>query len=174
MSIAHLHADKRYTFNIKDTLLAQNPANGREQASISYEFDFKANVANDRPLTIRIPWSAFKATYRGREQDKAKPVATSSIRQFSVMMRRSVDDRPVDPKLLTRYSFFDTQHGPFSISLESISAYRVNDYDTKVGDKDPREIEAGRHGKSDPRRFLPSVRTPDPGSDESAIADDSL
>ncbi|KAM3419312.1 hypothetical protein BST61_g5247 [Cercospora zeina] len=101
---------KRYTFNLKDELLPQDPDTGREQSSVSYECDFELppqtvpGHAHDE--TVFIPWSSFNATYRGRPKSDAKPIDLKKIKRFSVMMR----------------SFFGTQEGDFSISIRSISA----------------------------------------------------
>ncbi|KAF2223028.1 NADH:ubiquinone oxidoreductase intermediate-associated protein 30, partial [Elsinoe ampelina] len=104
-------AGKKYTLILKDSLLPKNADNGREQATTSYEYDFTtpspSTIDHSSSTTILIPWSKFKATYRGREQDDAKPLETSSIKRISIMMR----------------SFFGTQKGPFSITIRTISAY---------------------------------------------------
>ncbi|CAK1355051.1 hypotheticalsprotein [Cercospora beticola] len=101
---------KRYTFNLKDELLPQDPDTGREQSSISYECDFELppqTVPGDaHDKTIFIPWSSFNATYRGRPKKDAKPIDLKKIKRFSIMMR----------------SFFGTQEGDFSLSIRSISA----------------------------------------------------
>lgn len=99
---------KRYTFNLKDELLDKNPENGREQASVSYEFDFRLSDAQAQAesTTIYIPFVDLKATYRGREKEDADPINTKSVKRFSLMMR----------------SFFAQQEGPFSLSIRSICA----------------------------------------------------
>lgn len=80
---------KQYTIILKDEVhpLA---ANGREQASISYEYTFaldhRAEPSN--PLLITIPWSAFQPTYRGKVQHDAEPLNTKSIKRVSFMLRR--------------------------------------------------------------------------------------
>ncbi|TID21299.1 hypothetical protein E6O75_ATG04694 [Venturia nashicola] len=99
---------KHYTFNVKDSLLPPDPDTGREQASVSYEYDFQ--IAENTTVTKKgelfIPWESFNATYRGRVKEDAPPLNTTSIKQMSIMMR----------------SFFGTQDGAFSLSMESISA----------------------------------------------------
>ncbi|KAF2761512.1 CIA30-domain-containing protein [Pseudovirgaria hyperparasitica] len=99
---------KRYTFNLKDELLARDPENGREQASVSYEYDFEISDAQAQAesTVIYIPFDNLNATYRGREKEDAPPLNTTSVKRFSIMMR----------------SFFATQEGPFSLSIRSISA----------------------------------------------------
>ncbi|KAI9801969.1 MAG: hypothetical protein M1825_003024 [Sarcosagium campestre] len=85
-----------YTLILKDELLPTNPENGREQSSISHEYDFRVtppeqNSDPDQNATggiIFAPWSHFKATYRGREKPDAPPLKVQSIRQISLMKRR--------------------------------------------------------------------------------------
>lgn len=49
---------KHYTFILKDELLARNPDTGREQATISYEYDFTLpeNAAQAEASFVFIPW----------------------------------------------------------------------------------------------------------------------
>ncbi|GAM86441.1 hypothetical protein ANO11243_044550 [Dothideomycetidae sp. 11243] len=79
---------KRYTLIVKDTLLPPNPDNGREQSTTSYEYDFVVESSAES-TSIRIPWSSFNPTYRGREQKDANPLDTTRVRRISIMMRRS-------------------------------------------------------------------------------------
>ncbi|KAF1356940.1 complex I intermediate-associated protein 30-domain-containing protein [Delphinella strobiligena] len=102
---------KKYTFILKDNLLDRNPDNGREQATISWEYDFEMLQtigAREKAKTesVFIPWSNLKPTYRGKENHDADPLDLKSIKRMSIMMR----------------SFFGTQEGPFSLSLRSITA----------------------------------------------------
>lgn len=85
-----ISVDLRYTFILKDTLLPPNPDTGREQSTISYEYDFSISEQIDSSKRLYIPWSAFRATYRGRDMPDAPPVNLSSIRRFSFMVRRFV------------------------------------------------------------------------------------
>jgi hypothetical protein len=98
--------EKKYTFNIKDELLPPNPDNGREQSTISYEYDFDFLSDSGSPVGnmeatpeslvgtvlanpyIIIPWREFKATYRGKEKKDAPALDTKSIKRFGIMMRR--------------------------------------------------------------------------------------
>ncbi|KAF2472141.1 CIA30-domain-containing protein [Lindgomyces ingoldianus] len=98
---------KKYTFIMKDELLPKNPADGREQATTSYEFDFivSSNAASAKSSFIFIPWEDFKPTYRGKEKDAPK-LNKKDIRRISIMMR----------------SFFGDQEGNFSLTLKSIKA----------------------------------------------------
>lgn len=110
---------QKYTIILKDSLLAADPDSGREQATISWEYDFslplkssrspqeeKASASSD--ISILIPFSELQPTYRGKLQKDAKPILTGSIKRFSIMNR----------------SFFGTQSGSFSLYIRSISAYR--------------------------------------------------
>jgi len=74
---------KRYTITIKDELLEKSP-NGREQSTISWEFDFKGEGKQE----LFIPWGKLKATYRGREDKDAKNLDLKSVKRISLMMRR--------------------------------------------------------------------------------------
>ncbi|KAI9878611.1 MAG: hypothetical protein M1830_000430 [Pleopsidium flavum] len=120
---------KMYTFIIKDEILPPSEG-GREQASISWEYDFRAENRGDEDEGSRgeeekqvwIPWSKLKATYRGREKKDAAPIDLSHVRRFSLMMR----------------SFFGTQEGDFSLVLRSISAAK----NTDQKENEPGSIEA--------------------------------
>lgn len=75
---------------------------GREQSTISYEYDFSA-AGN---YSVFVPWSELKPTYRGREKDDAPPLNTKHIKRWSFMMR----------------SFFGGQEGDFSVEIKSVKA----------------------------------------------------
>jgi len=101
--------DKRYTFILKDELLPKNPLNGREQSTISWEYDFSIIVKDhdsSHDLLLFIPWDSLKPTYRGKERKDAPSLDRKKIKRFSIMMR----------------SFFGNQEGPFSLSIRSIKA----------------------------------------------------
>ncbi|KAF7905507.1 uncharacterized protein EAF01_006028 [Botrytis porri] len=93
---------KMYTFILKDELLPKSP-DGREQSTISWEFDFEGPADHS---SIFIKWTDLKPTYRGREKKDAVPLDLNHIKRFSIMMR----------------SFFGTQEGDFSLDIISISA----------------------------------------------------
>ncbi|CAO2650424.1 Nn.00g017160.m01.CDS01 [Neocucurbitaria sp. VM-36] len=97
-----IYDGKRYTLTLKDEILPPNPENGREQSTISYEYDFSSSSAEG----LFVPWRALKATYRGKEKDDAKPLDTTNVKRFSLMMR----------------SFFGDQEGDFSLEIKSINA----------------------------------------------------
>jgi hypothetical protein len=85
---------KRYTFILKDTILPKNPSNGREQATISYEYDFTATSTKNEDETMSgddyvfVNWNDLVPTYRGKEKKNAEKLDTSSIKRISIMMRR--------------------------------------------------------------------------------------
>lgn len=92
---------KRSTSIIKDKLLPMNPENGKEQSTVSYEYDFSisSKMANSNGTFIFIPWRDFKVTYRGKEKKDASALDRKKIKRFRTMMK----------------SFFGDQEGPFSL-----------------------------------------------------------
>lgn len=91
--------DKVYTFILKDTLLPRDPDTGREQSTISWEYDFRVNDSATQKearseehevKTIGIPWREFKPTYRGREVKSPEGLKVNDIRRMSIMNRRWV------------------------------------------------------------------------------------
>ena len=94
--------EKQYTFILKDSLLPPDPANGREQSTISYEYDFTIPPGSlqDKATVIFIPWEDLKATYRGKEKDDAPQLDRKKVKRVSLMMRRFVFPAlsPPDPK----------------------------------------------------------------------------
>jgi hypothetical protein len=77
---------KQYTLTLKDELLPPS-ANGREQSTVSWEYDFKPKSGGEK---VFAKWDDFNATYRGREQPDAKPLDLKSVKRLSLMMRRYV------------------------------------------------------------------------------------
>jgi hypothetical protein len=75
---------KQYTLTLKDELLPKRP-DGREQSTVSWEYDFKVGSEGAR---VPVHWVDFKATYRGREKKDAKPLDLRSVKRISLMMRR--------------------------------------------------------------------------------------
>lgn len=121
---------KRYTLILKSELLPKNPDNGREQATTAYEYDFTVSMEEEEvnTLIMKVPWSHLKATYRGREMKDAPPLNRKSIKQMSLMNRRSVWADSKHQVLLTlHHSFFGDQEGPFTLTINSIAAYRESD-----------------------------------------------
>src|SRR4051794_23779809 len=68
---------KQYTVILKDELLPKSP-NGREQSTVSWEYDFSESdndVEGRRTGSkIFVKWEEFKPTYRGREKKDADPL----------------------------------------------------------------------------------------------------
>lgn len=106
---------KRYTFNIKDNLLSRDPDTGREQSTVSYEYDFVISsnaTSKGEKVRLFVPWDALKATYRGREKSDAPKLNKESVKRFGIMCR----------------SFFGEQEGDFKLGIERISAaYEVEE-----------------------------------------------
>ncbi|KAI1007451.1 hypothetical protein K3495_g765 [Podosphaera aphanis] len=90
---------KKYTLILKD----QVPE--RDQSTVGWEFGF---IPDTKGEIVKVFWSEFKPTFRGRECKDTAPLDLEHIRNFSLMMR----------------SFFGTQEGEFSLSLASISAFK--------------------------------------------------
>ncbi len=86
-----------YTFIVKDEILPPSEG-GREQASISWEYDFQGpggaeeekGEGEERKMKVWIPWEKLKPTYRGRDKKDAEPIDLQEVRRFSLMMRRYV------------------------------------------------------------------------------------
>jgi hypothetical protein len=76
--------DKQYTLILKDELLPKSP-NGREQSTISWEYDFKAKQGGEK---IFLTWDELNATYRGRKVADPAPLDVKNVRRISLMMRR--------------------------------------------------------------------------------------
>lgn len=85
LAVAEADADKRFTLTLKDEVLPKRD-DGRDQSSISWEYDFTATPGRD----VVIRWSDLKPTYRGRPKPDAKPLDTAGIKRVSFMMRRYV------------------------------------------------------------------------------------
>ncbi|KEY70763.1 hypothetical protein S7711_03259 [Stachybotrys chartarum IBT 7711] len=103
---------KRYALTLKNSLPPNRP-DGRERAAVSWEADFVApedadGDLSDGPANLFLPWSAFKATYRGKDKPDAEPLDLANIKRVGLMMR----------------SFFGEQDGDFSLDLHGIAARR--------------------------------------------------
>ena len=105
---------KRYTLILKDSLLPPNPENGREQATINYEYDFEVEggnkVSDEKESFVFVKWSDLKPTYRGKEKKDAGKLDTKNVKRFSIMMR----------------SFFGDQEGDFELEIRSIKAVSIS------------------------------------------------
>lgn len=112
---------KKYTLILKDELLPKSP-DGREQSTVSWEYDFKGEADGGKTFGR---WNYFKPTYRGREKKDAKPLDLKHVKRISLIMR----------------SFFGTQEGDFSLSITSISAFSKADSGITKPFRDDAEME---------------------------------
>ncbi|KAI9735090.1 MAG: hypothetical protein M1818_006668 [Claussenomyces sp. TS43310] len=94
---------KRYTLNVKDEILPARD-DGREQSSVSWEFDF----AQPAPGRLFVAWRDLTPTYRGREVKDPRPLDLTHVRRFGIMMR----------------SFFGEQEGNFALVVRSIAVVK--------------------------------------------------
>lgn len=78
-----------YTFIVKDEILPPG-GDGREQSTVSWEYEFRVDGEGEGGKRVWIPWGELKATYRGKEKRDAKPIELGGVRRFSLMMRRYV------------------------------------------------------------------------------------
>lgn len=85
---------KTYTFNVKDTV--PPTVSGREQASVSWEHDFKVSAAGNGSMTpggveqVVVRFQDLVPTYQGRVQNDTAPLNLTSIKRVNFMIRRSV------------------------------------------------------------------------------------
>lgn len=96
---------KIYTLVLKDEELQDKRDDGRERAGINWEVEFRVPKSEENKIAggrkVWVPWSALKATYRGKEKEDAGELKTSEIRRVGFMMRRYVfPHRPI-PSTLT-------------------------------------------------------------------------
>lgn len=86
--------DKKYTFILKDRLLAPDAETGREQATISWEIDFvvprTSQSDKDNHVSVFLDWHDFRPIYRGKEQKCKHGPKLESIKRMSIMVRRFV------------------------------------------------------------------------------------
>ena len=88
---------KAYTFIVRDEVQRGKRKDGRDKAGISWEVEFaapgdgedqKGSEEGMRGEVIWVPWTALKATYRGKEIDKPGKLKVDRIRRLGIMMRR--------------------------------------------------------------------------------------
>jgi hypothetical protein len=112
---------KKYTLILKDELLPKSP-NGREQSTVSWEYDFKGDNDGGK---VFVHWNELKPTYRGREKEDAKPLDLKHVKRLSLMMRRYVGFfLSVRRSSADIFSFFGSQEGDFSLVITAISLFR--------------------------------------------------
>ncbi|KPI38808.1 uncharacterized protein AB675_5944 [Cyphellophora attinorum] len=81
--------EKKYTFILKDDLLPERD-DGREQSTVSWEYDFVAAASAARAnglakhQTVFIPWHSFTATYRGKPMRDAGRPNVASIKRIII------------------------------------------------------------------------------------------
>lgn len=123
LSIAIAKGDGRqYTFNLK-TVLPERRPDGRDNSTLEYAWNFKAPDSSTSPGTeqagatkLWARWAEFEPSYRGRKPTDAPPLDTTSLRRFSIMIR----------------SFFNEQHGPFDLTIDSIEAIHLKGSEEKL------------------------------------------
>lgn len=91
---------KVWTFIVRDEVGQGKRGDGRERAGVSWEHEFevlsgaeeeaggKGDGKDGQVRGVWIPWTKFKATYRGREIDDAGELKTGKVRRVAIMMRR--------------------------------------------------------------------------------------
>lgn len=111
------HKPNTFTIALKNVLPERRP-DGRNESVLNYESHVKFTTPGW--VTVAIPFSAFKPTYRGREVDPKdpmyKPFDSGSIVEMSIMCR----------------SNFAKQAGAYDISFESINGWLLEDPKTDV------------------------------------------
>ncbi|KIW10413.1 hypothetical protein PV08_11376 [Exophiala spinifera] len=111
---------KTYTLIFKDRLLPPNPENGREQSTVSWEYDFSSSDFRVNPdhdtssATVLIPWESFRPTYRGKPCSETDRLNLGHIKRISIMIR----------------SFFGSQEGHFNLHVSSLVAKTSTDLPT--------------------------------------------
>ena len=84
----------QYTLILKDGAAAGKREDGRENAGVNWEVDFRVGEMDgekeggDGVTTIWVPWDDFKATFRGKEKKDAGELKTGKVRRIGLMMRR--------------------------------------------------------------------------------------
>ncbi|KAG5997088.1 hypothetical protein E4U43_002737 [Claviceps pusilla] len=112
---------KRYALTLKDALVPPSP-DGKEQSSLSWEAQFVA----EKPGDVKLPWSQFQPTNRGREVE-APPLNLKDIKRVGLMMR----------------SFFGQQDGDFQLHLFSIAAYKHVPFAENHDEDEEEDLKAG-------------------------------
>ena len=76
---------KLYTFIVKDEAKEEKREDGREKASLSWEFDFEGKEDGGE---VWAKWPDFKPVYRGKEQNDTRDIKANEVRRLGFMMRR--------------------------------------------------------------------------------------
>ncbi|KAF4461944.1 complex i intermediate-associated 30 [Fusarium albosuccineum] len=98
------NSEHKFTLTVKDAIPGRSD-DGRDQAGLSWEVNFEA--PKDGGVIVK-KWEDFRATYRGRDVEDAKPLDLGDVKRVSLMMR----------------SFFDQQDGDFKLVVNSIAALK--------------------------------------------------
>ncbi|KAI1100100.1 NADH:ubiquinone oxidoreductase complex I intermediate-associated protein 30 [Jackrogersella minutella] len=94
---------RRYTLVLKDDVPPPKRPDGRDEATVSWEFDFAPAAAGG---DVSAEWHEFRPTYRGVPVQDVEPLRLDRIKSIGIMMR----------------SFFGDQQGPFKLDLNYIAA----------------------------------------------------
>lgn len=105
-SISQLTQGKRYTLTISNEIAEKRP-DGRDRSTLLYEYSFHTDYTG--PLKRYVKWAEFKPFYRGKPKEDAPKLDTANIRRWSFMIR----------------SFFDKQHGEFSMCMNCVCAFQT-------------------------------------------------
>lgn len=140
--------NKTYTLILKDTEALPRRPDGREQSTVSWEYDFRPGGSGSGTGRLVMRFKDFKPTYRGRPKPDAEPLNLNKILAMSIMMRRyvqftrtplrssttsllSAERIRLEPKTgvgrplaNAMFSHFGEQEGDFSLALRSIAAQR--------------------------------------------------
>ena len=114
--------EKIYTVVLRDEEQLPKRGDGRERAGVNWEGEFRVGRPGEKGW---IPWSAFRATYRGKEKEGVGRLKTGEIRRMGLMMRRLVAVRfQADgmQQVDENQSQFGMQEGDFRLEMRSISA----------------------------------------------------
>lgn len=83
---------KTYTLNLKDV----EPAvvNGREQASVSWEYDFPTTASATAAQSVEVLFADLVPTYQGSVVNDTAPLNLAGIKRVNFMIRRYVPPPP--------------------------------------------------------------------------------
>ncbi|KAL8944478.1 MAG: hypothetical protein Q9211_000575 [Gyalolechia sp. 1 TL-2023] len=126
---------KVYTLVLKDEYPQDKRDDGRERAGVNWEAEFRLaedeNAGKRGGKTVWIPWSALKATYRGKEKKDAGDIRTSEIKRLGFMIRRYV---------FLRWPIIVMFMGPCSATLALSKEILDSSYGLCVPRHDPQQI----------------------------------
>lgn len=91
--------EKIFTLILKDEATTDKREDVREKAGVNWEYDFRIGGVTGKAKgkegeggreIVWVPWSGFKATYRGKEKEDAGELKKGGVRSVGFMMRRYV------------------------------------------------------------------------------------